>query len=180
MKSLKGTQTEKNLMEAFSGESKARMKYDFYSSRAKKDGYEQIASIFEETARNEKEHAKLWFKHLNNGQVPDTLTNLLDCLAGEHEEWTNMYNHMAEVAREEGFEEIAKQFEGVAAIEKIHEDRYRILIENIKENTVFVKDEEVYWVCRNCGHVHKGLFAPEVCPVCQHPQSFFEVQATNF
>jgi rubrerythrin len=180
MKSLKGTKTEKNLMIAFAGESQARMKYDFYASRAKKDGYEQIAAIFEETARNEKEHAKLWFKALHDGAVPETLINLLDCIKGEHEEWTDMYSYMAKEAREEGFEEIAKQFEGVAAIEKEHEERYQILLDNIKNNKVFVKDGEVYWQCRNCGHIHKGLFAPEVCPVCAHPQSYFEVKAENY
>lgn len=180
MKSLKGTQTEKNLWKAFAGESQARLKYEFYSSRAKKDGYEQIAAIFEETSKNEKEHAKMWFKALHEGAVPDTLTNLLDCIKGEHEEWTDMYNYMAQVAREEGFEEIAKQFEGVAAIEKEHEIRYQILLDNIKENKVFVRDGEVYWECRNCGHIHKGLFAPEVCPVCNHPQAYFQLKQNNY
>lgn len=180
MKELKGTKTEANLKYAFSGESQARLKYEYYSSKAKKDGYEQIASIFDETSLNEKEHAKLWFKHLHNGEVPDTVTNLLDCIAGEHEEYSVMYAQMAKDARAEGFDEIAVQFEGVAGVEKEHEARYKILLQNIKENKVFVRDGEVYWQCRNCGHIHKGLFAPEICPVCKHPKSFFQLKQTNF
>ena len=177
---LKGSKTEKNLMIAFSGESEARNKYTFYASKAKKDGYEQIASIFEETANNEKEHAKLWFKALNNGEIPSTIDNLKDAAKGENYEWTQMYKGFAIVAKEEGFDDIAKLFEMVADIEKNHEQRYLKLVENIEENKVFHKDEEVIWICRNCGHVYYGKDALKVCPVCKHPESFMELKNTNY
>ena len=177
---LKGSRTEKNLMTAFSGESEARNKYTFYASKAKKDGYEQIASIFEETANNEKEHAKLWFKALNNGEIPSTIDNLKDAANGENYEWTQMYKGFAIVAKEEGFDDIAKLFEMVADIEKHHEERYLKLVENIEENKVFHKDEEVIWICRNCGHVYYGKDALKVCPVCQHAESFMELKNTNY
>ena len=177
---LKGSKTEKNLMIAFSGESEARNKYTFYASKAKKDGYEQIASIFEETANNEKEHAKLWFKALNNGEIPSTIDNLKDAANGENYEWTQMYKGFAIVAKEEGFDDIAKLFEMVADIEKNHEERYLKLVENIEENKVFHKDEEVIWICRNCGHVYYGKDALKVCPVCKHPESFMELKNTNY
>ena len=177
---LKGSKTEKNLMAAFAGESQAHTKYLYYASRAKKDGYEQMSAIFAETAGNEKEHAKLWFKLLHDGGIPDTMTNLLDAAAGENYEWTDMYAEFAKVAREEGFEAIALQFEGVAAVEKEHEERYRKLAENIEKGQVFVKDGEVAWKCRNCGHIHVGPDAPQVCPVCAHPQAYFEVLAKNY
>ena len=177
---LKGSKTEKNLMAAFSGESEARNKYTFYASKAKKDGYEQIASIFEETANNEKEHAKLWFKALNNGEIPSTIDNLKDAAKGENYEWTQMYKGFAIVAKEEGFDDIAKLFEMVADIEKHHEQRYLKLVENIEENKVFHKDEEVIWICRNCGHVYYGKDALKVCPVCKHPESFMELKNTNY
>ena len=175
MKELKGTKTEKNLMEAFAGESQARNKYTYYASKAKKDGYEQIAAVFTETADNEKEHAKLWFKELHNGEVPDTLTNLLDAAAGEHGEWTKMYKQMAEEAREEGFNTIAYKFDAVAEIEKRHEERYLKWAKLIKEGKVYKKSEKKMWICRNCGHVYVGESAPEVCPVCNHPKSYFQV-----
>lgn len=177
---LKGSKTEKNLWAAFAGESEARTKYSFFASQAKKDGYEQVAAIFEETSNNEKEHAKLWFKYLKGGSVPNTIANLKDCIEGEHYEWTSMYKRFARVAREEGFEEIAKTFEGVAAIEKDHQKRYESLLKNIEDKIVFVKEKEVVWICRNCGHIHKGKEAPEVCPVCSHPQSYFEVLKKNY
>lgn len=177
---LKGSKTEANLMAAFAGESQARNKYDYYASKAKKDGYEQIASIFEETARNEKEHAKLWFKALHNGEVPSTEQNLTDAANGENYEWTTMYKEFAETAREEGFEAIAKLFESVGAIEKEHEERYLTLLGKVKDNLVFKSDEETIWVCRNCGHVYRGKEALEVCPVCKHPKSFMERKATNY
>ncbi len=177
---LKGSKTEKNLMEAFAGESQARNKYTYYASQAKKEGYEQVAAIFLETAENEKEHAKLWFKALHEGAVPSTLVNLLDAAAGENGEWTDMYKRMAEEAREEGFVGLAMQFEGVAKIEEEHEKRYRALAENIKNNKVFKRDNVVVWKCRNCGHIHIGEAAPMVCPVCAHPQAFFELQGTNY
>ncbi len=177
---LKGSRTEQNLMKAFAGESQARNKYTYYASKAKKDGYEQIAAIFEETANNEKEHAKLWFKELHGGSIPDTKENLLDAANGENYEWTDMYDEFAKVAREEGFERLANLFEGVAKIEKEHEERYRKLLKNIDDKVVFSKDEECIWVCRNCGHVVVGKYAPEVCPVCNHPQSFFEMKSNNY
>lgn len=180
MKELKGTKTEKNLMEAFAGESQARNKYTYYASVAKKEGYEQIAAIFEETANNEKEHAKMWFKELHGGAVPGTIENLIDAAKGENGEWTEMYKRMAEEAREEGFIEIAEKFEGVAAIEKRHEERYNKLLENVKKNTVFKKTEEKVWICRNCGHIYVGKEAPKVCPVCNHPQAYFELFTEEF
>ena len=180
MKSLKGTKTEKNLMEAFSGESQARNKYSYYASKARKDGYEQIAALFEETANNEKEHAQLWFKYLHDGEVPDTMTNLKDAADGENYEWTDMYDRMAKEAEEEGFDEIAFRFRAVAAIERHHEERYRRLLQNIEEGIVFSRDDDRIWLCRNCGHIVVGKKAPEVCPVCAHPKSFFEIKAENF
>ena len=177
---LKGSQTEKNLMEAFAGESQARNKYSYYASKAKKDGYEQIAAIFEETANNEKEHAKMWFKLLNGGSVPGTLENLKDAAAGENYEWTEMYKEFAKTAREEGFDKIAEMFEGVAKIEAEHEARYVALLENVTNKKCFVKKEVVVWECRNCGHKHIGKSAPDVCPVCDHPQAYFQVEAKNY
>ncbi len=177
---LKGSKTEQNLMAAFAGESQARNKYSYYASKAKKDGYEQIAAIFEETANNEKEHAKMWFKELHGGAVPDTATNLLDAAEGENYEWTDMYAEFAKVAKEEGFDRIAKLFEGVAKIEKEHEERYRKLLANVNDKLVFSKDGECIWVCRNCGHIHIGNEAPKVCPVCAHPQAYFELKANNY
>ncbi|MEG1506280.1 MAG: rubrerythrin family protein [Bacilli bacterium] len=177
---LKGSRTEANLMAAFAGESQARNKYTYYASKAKKDGYEQIGAIFEETANNEKEHAKLWFKELHGGSVPSTTDNLLDAANGENYEWTDMYAEFARVAREEGFDRLAFMFEGVAAIEKTHEDRYRKMLSNIEEKIVFSRDGDAIWVCRNCGHIVIGADAPMVCPVCAHPQSYFELKATNY
>ena len=177
---LKGSKTEKNLMTAFAGESQARNKYSYYASKAKKDGYEQLAAIFEETANNEKEHAKLWFKELHGGSVPNTITNLEDAANGENYEWTEMYKEFAETAKEEGFDRIAKLFEMVGEIEKEHEKRYLKLLQNIKDDRVFHKNENKIWVCRNCGHVYEGNDAKEVCPVCAHPQSFMEVKADNY
>ena len=177
---LKGSKTEKNLLAAFAGESQARNKYDYYASKAKKDGFEQIAAIFLETAGNEKEHAKLWFKLLNDGEVPGTIENLKDAASGEHYEWTEMYKEFAETAKEEGFGRIAAMFNGVAEIEKTHEERYKKLLENIENASVFDSDEETVWVCRNCGHLHYGKKAPMKCPVCDHPQSYFELRASNY
>ncbi|MCQ2752953.1 MAG: rubrerythrin family protein [Bacilli bacterium] len=177
---LKNSQTAKNLAFAFAGESQARNKYTYYASKAKKEGYEQIAAIFLETAENEKEHAKLWFKHLHNNDIPTTADNLLDAANGENEEWTSMYKGFAETARKEGFNEIAAQFEGVAKIEKVHEERYRKLLDNLKTNKVFVAPDVVVWKCRNCGHIHVGKEAPKMCPVCRHPQSYFELRAVNY
>ena len=177
---LKGSRTEANLMAAFAGESQARNKYTYFASKAKKDGYEQIAAIFEETANNEKEHAKMWFKELHGGAVPSTTENLKDAADGENYEWTEMYDEFAKVADEEGFTTIAAKFRMVAAIEKEHEERYRKLLKNIDDALVFSKDEDCVWVCRNCGHVVIGKKAPEVCPVCAHPQSYFEVKAANY
>jgi len=177
---LKGSKTEKNLMTAFAGESQARNKYTYYASKAKKDGYEQIASIFLETAENEKEHAKIWFKLLNGGEIPSTIQNLQDAANGENYEWTDMYDGFAKTAREEGFDKIAFLFEEVGKIEKEHEARYLKLLENVKEGLVFSKDDERIWKCRNCGHVVIGKYAPEVCPVCGHPQSYFEIKAENY
>ena len=180
MKELKGTKTEKNLQEAFAGESMARNKYSYFASKAKKDGYVQIAAIFEETAANEKEHAKMWYKLLNGGKVSDTEKNLEDAASGENFEWTDMYARMAQEAREEGFDEIAEKFEGVAAIEKEHEERYRKLLKNIRDKKVFSKGGDVIWQCANCGHIVIGKQAPEECPVCNHPQSYFQVKAENY
>ena len=180
MKDLKGTKTEKNLQEAFAGESMARNKYTYFASKAKKDGYEQIAAIFEETAANEKEHAKLWFKYLEGGAVKDTISNLKDAAMGENYEWTNMYARMAEEAEEEGFTEIANRFRLVAAIEKHHEERYKKLLDNIEKGIVFSRDDDRIWICRNCGHIVIGKVAPEVCPTCNHPKSYFEIKAENY
>lgn len=179
-RALKGTKTEQNLMTAFAGESQAHTKYLYYASKAKKDGYEQIAELFTETALNEKEHAKLWFKFLHEGDIPTTTTNLADAAAGENYEWTDMYDAMAKQAIEDGFPELAVKFRGVGAIEKRHEERYRKLLQNIEEGIVFSKDGDRIWQCRNCGHIHIGKSAPEVCPVCNHPKSFFQVAAENF
>ena len=180
MKELKGTKTEKNLLIAFAGESQARNKYSFYASKAKKEGYEQIAALFEETAQNEKEHAKLWFKYLHGGEIADTMTNLQDAADGENYEWTDMYSTMAKEAREEGFTEIAAKFELVAAIEKHHEERYLKLLQNIKDGIVFSRDGDRIWKCRNCGHIVIGQQAPKICPTCNHPQSYFEIDAQNY
>ncbi|MBR5259095.1 MAG: rubrerythrin family protein [Eggerthellaceae bacterium] len=177
---LKGTQTEKNLWYAFAGEAQAHTKYQYYASQAKKDGYVQIQNIFMETALNEKEHAKLWFKALHGGKVPSTLENLADAAAGENEEWTEMYAEFAKTAREEGFENLAELFDGVGAVEKEHEARYRKLIERINAGEVFKRDEVYVWKCNNCGHFHIGTEAPEVCPVCAHGREYFEIRAENF
>ena len=177
---LKGSKTEQNLMAAFAGESQARNKYTYFASKAKKDGYEQIAAIFEETANNEKEHAKMWFKELHGGEVPSTIENLEAAAEGENYEWTDMYEEFARTAEDEGFKAIAAKFRGVGAIEKEHEERYRKLLENVKGDLVFSKDGDKVWVCRNCGHVCVGKSAPKVCPVCAHPQSYFEVKAENY
>ena len=177
---LKGSRTEQNLLTAFAGESQARNKYTYYASKAKKEGYEQIAAIFQETADNEKEHAELWFKYLHDGKVPTTAENLKDAAAGENYEWTDMYKHMAEVAREEGFNEIAVKFELVGKIEKEHEARYLALLEKVEGNKVFISEDVVIWKCRNCGHIHVGKEAPEVCPTCAHAKSYFERQAKNY
>ena len=177
---LKGSKTEQNLMAAFAGESQARNKYTYFASKAKKDGYEQIAAIFEETANNEKEHAKLWFKYLEGGEIKDTKANLEAAANGENFEWTDMYERMAIEAEEEGFNEIAAKFRMVGAIEKEHEERYRKLLKNINDEVVFSNDEDCIWICRNCGHVVIGKKAPLVCPVCNHKQSFFERKANNY
>ena len=177
---LKGSKTEKNLMEAFAGESQARNKYTYFASKAKKDGYEQIAAIFQETADNEKEHAKLWFKLLNGGEISSTVENLKSAAEGENYEWTNMYDRMAKEAKEEGFKKIAYLFEEVAKIEKEHEDRYRKLLENVKEEKVFEAGEIKIWKCRNCGHIVVGTKAPKICPVCTYPKAFFEIKAENY
>ncbi|MBQ0076771.1 MAG: rubrerythrin family protein [Bacteroidales bacterium] len=175
-----GTQTEKNLEIAFAGESMARNKYTYFASRAKKDGFEQIAAIFEETANNEKEHAKLWFKELNGGAVDETIKNLEAAANGENYEWTDMYKGFAETAEKEGFTELAERFRGVAAIEKRHEERYRALLKNIEMDEVFKKSEVKIWECRNCGHIVIGVAAPDKCPVCAHPQAYFEISKQNF
>ena len=180
MKELKGTKTAANLEIAFAGESQARNKYTYYASQAKKDGYEQIAAIFTETADNEKDHAKMWFKLLHGGKVPGTLENLKDAAAGENYEWTDMYASMAVTAREEGFEEIARMMEGVAAVEKEHEERYLRLAQNIEEGIVFEREGQQIWQCRNCGHIHVGSAAPEMCPVCAHPRAHFQLAARNY
>ena len=179
-KKLKGTKTEANLLEAFAGESMARNKYTYYASKAKKDGYVQIAALFEETAANEREHAKIWFKYLHDGAVPSTTENLADAAEGENFEWTDMYDRMAREAREEGFEDIAKKFEMVGAIEKLHEERYGKLLKNIEDKKVFSKDGDAIWQCANCGHIVVGKQAPDICPVCDHPQSYFQVLAENY
>ena len=177
---LKGSKTEKCLMEAFAGESQARNKYTYYASKAKKEGYEQIAALFLETAENEKEHAKLWFKYLHGGEVPGTIENLTDAANGENYEWTDMYASFAKIAEEEGFKEIACKFRMVGAIEKHHEERYLKLLENVKSGVVFVGDELAVWKCRNCGHIVVGKYAPKICPVCLHPQSYFELEVKNY
>lgn len=180
MKSLKGTKTEKNLMEAFAGESQARNKYTYFASKAKKEGYVQIAKIFEETAGNEKEHAKIWFKYLEGGEIQSTAENLKQAAAGENFEWTDMYARMAKEAREEGFDEIAAKFEMVGAIEKEHEERYRKLLANVEKELVFSKDGDAIWQCSNCGHIVVGKKAPEMCPVCNHPKAYFEIRKENY
>ena len=177
---LKGSKTERNLQEAFAGESMARNKYTYYASKAKKDGYVQISKIFEETAANEKEHAEIWFKYLHDGKVPGTEVNLLDAASGENQEWTDMYARMAAEAREEGFEEIADKFEMVGAIEREHEARYRKLLANIQGGIVFSRDGDAIWQCSNCGHVVIGPKAPDVCPVCDHPQAYFQLKSENY
>ena len=177
---LKGSKTEQNLMTAFAGESQARNKYTYFASKAKKDGYEQIAAIFEETANNEKEHAKMWFKELNGGEVPSTIDNLKAAADGENYEWTDMYAEFAKTAKEEGFDRLAYLFEAVGKIEKEHEERYRKLLENVEEGKVFEAGSVKIWKCRNCGHIVVGTSAPEVCPVCNHPRSFFEIKAENY
>ena len=176
---LKGTKTEANLQTAFAGESQARNKYTFYASKAKKEGYEQIAALFQETADNEKEHAKMWFKLLHDG-IGTTAENLKDAAAGENYEWTDMYATFAKEAKEEGFDQIAFLFESVGKIEKHHEERYLDLLKNVEENKVFEKDGKVYWKCGNCGHIHEGTAAPGVCPVCNHPQAYFELVSKNY
>ncbi|HHU05810.1 MAG TPA: rubrerythrin family protein [Clostridiales bacterium] len=178
MAQLKGSKTEANLAYAFAGEAQARTKYTYYASQAKKEGYEQISAIFLETAENEKEHAKLWFKLIHG--IGTTAENLKDAAEGEHEEWSKMYKEFAEIAREEGFLDIAEQFEGVAKVEKAHEERYLTLLKNLEEGKVFKKDEETVWKCRNCGHLHYGNEAPETCPVCAHPRAYFELHAANY
>lgn len=177
---LKGTKTEECLKKAFAGESQAATKYQYYASKAKKDGYEQIGAIFEETSSNEKEHAKIWFKLLHNNEMPETTENLKDAAAGENYEWTDMYESFAKTAEEEGFTKIAFLFREVGKIEKEHEARYKKLLENIEEGIVFSRDDERIWKCRNCGHIVIGKYAPEVCPVCAHPKSFFEIKAENY
>ena len=177
---LKGSKTEQNLMKAFAGESQARNKYTYFASKAKKDGYEQIAAIFEETANNEKEHAKMWYKELHGGSIPDTISNLNEAADGENYEWTDMYEEFANTAEEEGFKELAIKFRAVGAIEKHHEERYRKLLKNIDDEVVFSRDDEKIWICRNCGHIVVGKKAPLVCPVCAHPQSYFEIKSENY
>lgn len=180
MSELKGTKTEKNLQAAFAGESQALNKYSYYASQAKKEGYNQISDIFTETAINEKAHAKLWFKALHGGAVPNTVENLKDAAAGEHYEWTDMYAGFAKEAKEEGFDELAEQFEAVGVIEKRHEERYRKLLENIENGEVFKKNSSEIWKCLNCGYLHEDESAPEECPVCDHPQAYFELSADNY
>ncbi len=180
MAELKGSQTEKNLQAAFAGESQARNKYSYYASKAKKEGYVQIAALFEETANNEKEHAKIWFKELHGGEVPDTATNLADAAAGENYEWTDMYKQFEETARAEGFHRIAALFKMVGAIEKEHEERYLKLLANVKDGLVFSRDGDQVWQCANCGHVVIGKKAPEICPVCAHPKAYFQIKAENY
>ncbi len=177
---LKGSKTEKNLMTAFAGESEARNKYTYFAGKAKKEGFNQIADIFEETAGNEKEHAKLWYKYLVGGEIRPTLENLVNAAVGEHYEWSEMYATFAKEAREEGFTEIATRFEGVAAVEKVHEERYLKLLANVKNGEVFQKGSIVIWKCANCGHIHVGENAPDICPVCNHPQAYFQLRAENY
>ena len=180
MKELKGTKTEKNLMDAFAGESQAHTKYLYYASKAKKEGYVQISNLFIETALNEKEHAKLWFKYLHDGEVPATTQNLEDAANGENFEWTDMYDRMAKEAEEEGFKEIAAKMRMVGAIERHHEERYRQLLKNINDEIVFSREGDVIWQCANCGHIVIGKKAPKICPVCNHPQSYFQIEARNY
>jgi rubrerythrin len=180
MPDLNGTQTHDNLMAAFAGEAQAFTKYSYYASQAQKDGYNQIADFFTETAGNEKEHAKLWFKYLHGNGVPKTDANLADAAAGDHYEWTDMYAGFAKTARAEGFEAIAKQMEDVAKIEKHHEERYLKLLDNLKCGVIFDRPEEKVWICANCGHEHRGVSAPQVCPVCQHPRAYFQIEADNY
>ena len=180
MKELKGTKTEKNLQEAFAGESQARNKYTYFASKAKKDGFVQIAKIFEETAANEKEHAEVWYKYLCGGSIPSTAENLLEAAQGENYEWTDMYEDFAKTAEAEGFPALAAKFRMVGAIEKHHEERYRALLKNVEAQEVFAKSEVKVWECRNCGHIVVGEKAPEMCPVCAHPQAYFEVNAENY
>jgi rubrerythrin len=180
MKELKGTKTEKNLMDAFAGESQAHTKYLYYASKAKKEGYVQISNLFIETALNEKEHAKLWFKYLHDGEVPATTQNLEDAANGENYEWTDMYDRMAKEAEEEGFKEIAAKMRMVGAIERHHEERYRQLLKNINDEIVFSREGDVIWQCANCGHIVIGKKAPKICPVCNHPQSYFQIEARNY
>ncbi|MDE6810492.1 MAG: rubrerythrin family protein [Muribaculaceae bacterium] len=180
MKDIKGSKTEENLRIAFAGESQAYSKYQFYAKKARKDGYQQIGDIFDETAHNEHTHAKIWFKILHGGDVPDTLDNLADAAAGENYEWTDMYEDFARVAREEGFNDIAALFDKVGAIEKTHEERYRRLIGNIEEGIVFSRDDDRIWQCMECGHIVIGKKAPAICPVCKHPQAYFEIEAHNY
>ena len=180
MKELKGTKTEKNLLDAFAGESMARNKYTYFASKAKKEGYEQIAALFTETADNEKEHAKLWFKYLEGGAIQDTMKSLKAAAEGENYEWTDMYDRMAKEAEEEGFTEIAAKMRGVAEVERHHEERYMKLLKNIEEGIVFSREGDTIWKCRNCGHIVVGKKAPEICPVCAHPQSYFEISAQNY
>ncbi|MEG2311045.1 MAG: rubrerythrin family protein [Clostridia bacterium] len=177
---LKGSKTEANLLAAFAGESQARNKYTYYASKAKKDGYEQIAGLFEETANNEKEHAKIWFKLLHDNDIPSTEENLKDAATGENYEWTQMYAQFAKTAKEEGFDNISYLFDSVAKIEKTHEERYTKLLENIEDGVVFQRGEIKIWKCRNCGHIHIAVDSPMVCPVCAHPRSYFEIEATNY
>lgn len=177
---LKGSRTEANLMAAFAGESQARNKYTYYAKQAKKDGYEQFSEIFEETAKNEMEHAKMWFKELHGGTIPSTIENLKDAAGGENYEWTDMYKEFADVAREEGFEQIAFLFEGVAAIEKEHEERYLTLLKSVEDDMVFKSEEETIWICRNCGHVYRSKEALEVCPICKHGKAYQQRKATNY
>lgn len=180
MKDLKGSKTEANLKAAFAGESQARNKYTYYASKAKKEGYNQIAALFEETANNEKEHAKIWFKLLHGDEIPDTATNLKDAADGENYEWTDMYATFAQEAKAEGFEQIAKLFEMVGKIEKEHEERYRKLLANVENGLVFSREGEAIWQCQNCGHIVIGKKAPEICPVCKHPKAYFEIRAENY
>ncbi|MBD5435897.1 MAG: rubrerythrin family protein [Treponema sp.] len=180
MMNLKGSKTEANLQAAFAGESQARNKYTYFASKAKKEGFEQIAAIFLETAENEKEHAKMWYKFLNGGEINSTAENLKDAAAGENYEWTSMYAEFAKTAHEEGFEDIAKKFEGVAKVEKEHEERYKKLLDNVTKELVFSKDGEKIWQCRNCGHICIGKEAPEVCPVCDHPKAYFQLKPENY
>ena len=177
---LKGSKTEANLLAAFAGESQARNKYTYYESKARSEGYQQIANIFAETAANEKEHAKIWFKQLHDGAGPDTLTNLKDAAAGENYEWTDMYATFAKEAKEEGFTKLAYLFEAVGKIEKEHEERYNTLIANMEQGRVFKREQPVVWICGNCGHIHTGDTAPEICPVCDHPKAYFAIKADNY